>query len=68
MNKDLQIYRIPHHTDEWFEFRKNGIGGSEVGTVLGINRYDTNVRLFHEVKCAFHYLSGKAMHGVGLDG
>jgi putative phage-type endonuclease len=48
VNKDLKIYRIPHHTDEWFEFRKNGIGGSEVGTVLGINRYDTNVRLFHE--------------------
>jgi putative phage-type endonuclease len=48
VNKDLIISRIPHHTDEWFEFRKNGIGGSEVGTVLGINRWDTNVRLYHE--------------------
>jgi putative phage-type endonuclease len=48
MKKDLKIYHIPHHSDEWFEFRKNGIGGSEIGTVLGINNYDTNVRLFHE--------------------
>jgi len=39
---------IPHHTDEWYEFRQNGIGGSEMGTVLGINKYDTAVRLFHE--------------------
>jgi putative phage-type endonuclease len=48
MKKDLKIYNIPHHSEEWYEFRMNGIGGSEVGTVLGINKYDTNVRLFHE--------------------
>ena len=48
MRKDLKIYNIPHHTEEWYDFRMNGIGGSEVGTVLGINKYDTNVRLFHE--------------------
>jgi len=48
MKKDLQIHTIPHHTEEWYEFRKNGIGGSEMGTVLGINKYDTAVRLFHE--------------------
>jgi putative phage-type endonuclease len=48
MKKDLQIHMIPHHTDEWYEFRQGGIGGSEMGTVLGINKYDTAVRLFHE--------------------
>ena len=48
MKKDLQIHMIPHHTDEWYEFRMNGIGGSEMGTVLGINKYDTAIRLFHE--------------------
>lgn len=48
MRKDLQIYSIPHHTEEWYEFRKRGIGGSEMGTILGINKYDTAVRLFHE--------------------
>ena len=48
MKKELQIFNIEHHSDEWHEFRKRGIGGSECGTVLGINRYDTAVRLFHE--------------------
>ena len=48
MKKGLKVFNIPHHTDEWYEFRKQGIGGSEVGTVLGINKYDTAVRLFHE--------------------
>lgn len=48
MRKDLKVYNIPHHSEEWYSFRMDGIGGSEVGTVLGINKYDTNVRLFHE--------------------
>lgn len=48
MRKDLILHKIDYGTPEWYEFRKNGIGGSEVGTVLGINKYDTNVRLFHE--------------------
>ncbi|RLD57004.1 MAG: hypothetical protein DRI97_06310 [Bacteroidetes bacterium] len=48
MRQDLEIHTIPHHTDEWYDFRKRGIGGSEMGTILGINKYDTAVRLFHE--------------------
>ena len=48
MKKGLEIYTIPYGTDEWYEFRKRGIGGSEIGTVLSINKYDTAVRLFHE--------------------
>ncbi|MCE5225241.1 MAG: YqaJ viral recombinase family protein [Porphyromonadaceae bacterium] len=48
MKSDLIITRIPPHTKEWFDFRRNGIGGSEIGTVLGLNKYDTVIRLFHE--------------------
>jgi putative phage-type endonuclease len=48
MRSDLQITRIPEHTQEWYDFRKDGIGGSEIGTVLGLNKYDTVVRVFHE--------------------
>ena len=48
MKKHLQIYRIPQHTQEWFDFRRRGIGGSEAATVLNINRYDTAARLYHE--------------------
>ena len=48
MKSHLRIHRIPPHTEEWFEFRRNGIGGSEAGTVLNINKYDTAARLYHE--------------------
>lgn len=48
MKKHLQLHKIPHGTEEWYAFRKNGIGGSEASTVLGINKYDTSVRLYHE--------------------
>jgi putative phage-type endonuclease len=49
MKKDLQIFHIPYGTDEWYKFRQErGIGGSECGTVLGINKYDTSIRLYHE--------------------
>lgn len=48
MKSDLIITRIEPHSQEWYDFRKNGIGGSEIGTILGLNKYDTVVRLFHE--------------------
>ena len=48
MRSDLKLFKIPQHTDAWYEFRQRGIGGSEVGTVLGINKYDTALRLFHQ--------------------
>lgn len=48
MDKNLKIVRIPFGTDEWYKFRQSGIGASEIGTVLGINKYDTPVRLYHE--------------------
>jgi putative phage-type endonuclease len=48
MKSDLQITYLPIHSEEWYEFRKNTIGGSEIGTILGINKYDTAARLFHE--------------------
>ena len=48
MKSKLKIIRIPHGTDEWYEFRKNGIGGSEMGTVAGLNKYDTAARLYYE--------------------
>jgi putative phage-type endonuclease len=48
MNSKLQITRIPYGTQEWHDFRRNGIGGSEIATVLGLNKYDTVTRTFYE--------------------
>jgi putative phage-type endonuclease len=48
MRSDLIITRIPQHTPEWHQYRKSGIGGSEISTVLGLNKYDTVTRTFYE--------------------
>lgn len=44
----IHVHQLEPKSKEWFEFRRNGVGSSEVGTVLGINPYETRVRLFHE--------------------
>lgn len=48
MRSDLIITRIPYGTKEWFDYRTTGIGGSEMSTVLGLNKYDTVTRTFYE--------------------
>jgi putative phage-type endonuclease len=48
MRSDLIITRIPPQTPEWFEYRKSGIGGSEMATVLALNKYDTVTRTYYE--------------------
>jgi len=48
MKSDLIITYIPQQTSEWFKYRQSGIGGSEMSTVLGLNKYDTVTRTFYE--------------------
>jgi putative phage-type endonuclease len=48
MKSKLKVVRIPEYIKEWHTFRKSGIGGSEVGSVLGLNPHETAVRVFHE--------------------
>lgn len=49
MSKPYEIIYMDTHTPEWYEFRRTkGIGGSEAGTVMGINKYETWIRTFHE--------------------
>lgn len=38
----------PENRTEWLKLRQNGIGGSDAGTVLGVNKYKTNVELWEE--------------------
>lgn len=41
------ILKIDNH-DDWITQRRKGIGGSDAGTVLGVNKYKTNVELWEE--------------------
>lgn len=38
----------PKSREEWLECRKSGIGGSDAGSALGINKYKSNVKLWSE--------------------
>lgn len=48
----MKSHLILHSTNDmnkqqWLDFRKNGIGGSESGTVLGLNKYMSSIELFY---------------------
>ena len=34
--------------EEWHKLRQKGIGGSDVGTLMGYNKYKTNIQLWEE--------------------
>ncbi|MBU0778022.1 YqaJ viral recombinase family protein [Patescibacteria group bacterium] len=48
MKKELQLIPIPYDTEEWHKFRLDGIGASEMATVLYMNEWNTAARLYHE--------------------
>jgi len=48
MNSKLEIHPIPYGTPSWHQFRLNGIGGSEVGSILNLNKWETAARIYHE--------------------
>lgn len=49
MRKDLiQVSTLKMTDDEWHDYRMNGIGASEVSTVLGLNPYKSSIELYYE--------------------
>ena len=49
MAKDLIYTSTQDMTPEqWLEFRKRGIGASEVGAIMGLSQYKSNVELFYD--------------------
>lgn len=39
---------IPRTHEEWLQERKKGLGGSDAGTIIGVNKWKTNVELWRE--------------------
>lgn len=38
----------PNSREEWLKERKRGIGGSDAGAVLGVNKYKSNLEVYQE--------------------
>ena len=43
----VHFISIKPHTPEWFDHRKKGVGASEIGTILGLNKYMCALELHH---------------------
>ena len=39
---------LPRNHEEWLQERKKGLGASDAGTIIGVNRWKTNVELWRE--------------------
>lgn len=39
---------IPRNHEEWLQERKKGLGASDAGTIIGVNKWKTNVELWKE--------------------
>jgi len=66
----LEYHEIEVHTPEWFAFRKNGIGGSEIGSILRVSDYKSSVELYYEKigRHEPHRFNNEAMfHGTHLE-
>lgn len=46
MKKLANLSDLSH--DDWLKLRDKGIGGSDVGSILGYNKYKTNIQLWEE--------------------
>ena len=42
------MIKLPKTHDEWLEERKNGLGASDAGTIIGVNSWKSNVELWME--------------------
>lgn len=40
--------KLKHGSNEWLEFRKSGIGGSEAAAILGLSPWKSNIELWEE--------------------
>ncbi len=44
----MKIIDLEQGTPEWLEWRKNGIGSSDIATIMGANPYQTPYQLWEE--------------------
>lgn len=44
----LKYYPIPYGSERWHAFRRTGIGGSEIGVLLGMNPYTSIMEVYHQ--------------------
>lgn len=46
----MKIVNLKQKTPEWLTWRKNGIGGSDIGSILGVNPYKSKLDVYNDKK------------------
>lgn len=75
MNKNIKLISTKDMTEkDWLAFRYNGVGGSEIGTILGLNQYESNVKLFYkklgeveDIPDNIHMYAGRVLEPIIAD-
>lgn len=58
LNCDLIYFKTE---EEWHKLRKEGIGGSDVGAIMGLNQYQTPLDIYKSKKETIPFITNKAI-------
>lgn len=47
-SKLIKVSTLDMSKQDWLKFRNNGIGGSDIATIMGLNKYKSSHQLFYE--------------------
>jgi putative phage-type endonuclease len=45
---NVKRHKIKSHTPEWYAFRANGMGSSEIGGIMGYNKWQPPIVVYHQ--------------------
>jgi putative phage-type endonuclease len=48
MKRKIKLHKIPIYSRDWYDFRLNGVGSSEIGCMMGLSPYKLALTLFLE--------------------
>jgi putative phage-type endonuclease len=48
MKRKIKLHKVKTHSKEWYDFRVDGIGSSEIGCMMGLSPYKLALTLFLE--------------------
>lgn len=71
MNSNLKVLRIEPHTPEWYKFRMDGLGGSDVPSIWSPDKWHSALLLFHQkvgnIPTNTHHESEATFHGTQME-